>query len=493
MTQTPVETVVTAFTRRLEAQGLAVTRRDTHVSTVLLAGGSAWKFRKAVDFGFLDFSTPAARKKSCAREIALNARYAPGLYEGVETITSDDGLLAEDAVKMRRFDEAELLSARLAKGRLDEARTSALLAFAGALHMDAVAAPSQFGTPRQVRAQVEGALIGIDPTLHDGRLDAHLAACLERCHGALVLRHARSHIRDCHGDLHAANVVWLDGRWRAFDCIEFNDSLRYIDPASDLGFLLMDVEHLGQAALAHQLLDAWVTATGDMEALSVLPLYRVYRALVRAKVACLEAAAAAPEARMASRARARSLLALAERYLRPAVSPTLVITHGVSASGKSSNARRLVLDAGLLHLRADFERRRIAGLPLYARSASRPGTDLYSEAHNRATYDRLAHAAASALGAGQSVVVDATFLRHAQRLRFRALAAVCGATFRILDCQAPEAILRERLYRRSKDDRDPSEATQEVLSMQLAKREPLTTEEQGFLLPAGGDRRLRFE
>ena len=484
MTQDPVETVVAAFTRRLEAEGHTVLRRDTHISIVLLAGERAWKFRKPVDFGFLDFSSPAARHTSCVREVGLNARYAPGLYLGVETIHADNGGPVEDVVQMRRFDETDLLAAQLSEGELDDSRSAALLAFVGGLHASSPAAPAGYGTPREVREQVEGALIGIEPALHDGGLPARVAASLERSHGALVQRHAQGHIRDCHGDLHTANVVWRDGHWQAFDCIEFNDSLRFIDPASDLAFLLMDLEHRGHRTLAHRLLDAWITASGEVDALAVLPLYRAYRALVRAKVNCLEARTAPPSHLTAAHASARALLMLAERYLAPPSPPTLVITHGVSASGKSSRAQGLVLSAGMIHLRADFERRRIAGLPLHARSNSQPGAGLYSEAHNRATYDRLASAAVSALLAGQSVVVDATFLRRAQRQRFRALARVCGAAFQIMACDAPEAVLRERLRRRSAAARDPSEATEEVLMMQLASREPLSADEQTFLLTA---------
>ena len=473
-----VSAVVEAFAGHLAERGLAVLRRDTHISVILLAGDHAWKFRKPVDFGFLDFSTPAARQASCEREVALNARLAPGLYLGVEAIAGIEGAPAEPAVKMRRFDERELLSAQLDRGPLEAPRASALQTFVAELHREAAAAPPARGTSREVHEQAEAALLGIAPGLLDGGLQVRLAACLERTHGALVMRHAQGHIRDCHGDLHAANVVWRDGHWQAFDCIEFNDALRFIDPASDLAFLLMDLEHRGHALLAHRLLDAWLTATGDFDALAVLPLYRAYRALVRAKVWCLGVASAAPSQQLAAHREASALLALAERHLALPPQPTLVITHGVAASGKSSQARQLVETAGMVHLRADFERRRIAGLPLQARSNSAYGAGLYTGNHSRATYARLASAAVSALLAGQSVVVDATFLYRAQRQHFHHLARLCGAAFRIKACEAPEGVLRERLRHRAADGRDPSEATEDVVARQLAAREPLGPEER---------------
>ena len=477
MTDDIVEAVVGALERALAAQGLIVERRETHISLLLLAGDRAYKFRKAVDFGFLDFSTPERRHASCLQEVALNAPRAPGLYLGVVAFTDTSGTHTEHAVEMQRFAEWDLLSARLTREPLVEAEEQALMAFVATLHANPVPAPPAHATAAIVHEQVLGALSGIAPDVLPTALRDQLQDALEKAHGRFVQRHAQGLIAGCHGDLHTANVVWRDGTWQAFDGIDFNDALRCIDPASDIAFLLMDLEWRHHHALARQVLGAWLTATGDFTSLGVLDPYIAYRALVRAKVACLSAPRAAGFQRNAALATARSLIALATRHLQPRPRPTLTITHGVSASGKSRRASALARRDGVVHLRADLERRRLAGLALDARSNSETGTGLYTAAHTLATYDRLATCTVEALLAGFSVVVDATFLRRAQRVRFRQLAAACHACFEILDCDAPEATLRERLRARLAKGADPSEATEAVLDWQLANREPLDAAE----------------
>lgn len=477
--------LVEAFRARLIARGEGDRAEliETHISLVLLAGEFAYKFKKPVDFGFVDFSTLARRAHFCAREVALNARFAPRLYLGVETI--EEHGTREYAVRMRRFPRDATLAELVARGAVAPDR---LQAFARHLAVQHAAAPpvsveSPLGSASLARQQVEASLQApLADRLPPGFGDT-LRARLDVAMPLLQARHDHGHVRDCHGDLHCANVVEFEGELQAFDCIEFNDELRIIDTLSDAAFLLMDLDQRGACTLGHAFLNAYLEQADDYAGLALLPLYCAYRALVRAKVALLRAAQA-PDAAHSARDEAERHVALAARYLAPRGRAGLVLTHGVSGSGKSHYARRLAARAGFIHLRSDIERRRLAGLALDARSDSAPDSGLYTPAMSAATYARLLDLATHCLAAGYSVVVDATFLKAAERAPFIALAAAQGAPLHILACAAPAAELRRRVAERAAHGSDASEATLEVLERQLAQMSALTAQESALVFSA---------
>ncbi|MEQ8662327.1 MAG: AAA family ATPase [Gammaproteobacteria bacterium] len=442
-------------------------RIDTHISTVILAGEQAYKLKKPVDFGFVDFTTRARREYFCQREITLNRRFAPALYEGVETITTAHGEVLDHAVRMRRFDTRATLDHLVPAGAVDATDIACFAGDLARIHagLAAVPAGAACGSAATASAQM---LATLDAPLA-ARLDATLIGCVrERVAGArarLAARQADGHVRDCHGDLHLSNLVRHAGRLVAFDCIEFNDELRVIDTLADAAFLLMDLDHYRAHTLGHVFFNAYLEHSGDHDGLDLLPLYLAYRSLVRAKVALLGDAADAA-------ARADRHVALARRYLLPPGRPGLVVTHGVSGSGKSHAARKLAHGAGFVHLRSDIERRRLAGLALDAPSGSTPGGGLYSRAASAATYAHLLALARGALRAGFSVVVDAAFLARAQRAPFFALAHELGLPCHLLWCTAPPAELARRITARQAAGDDPSEATLEVLARQRESVEP---------------------
>ncbi len=481
--------VVDALARQFEAAGLATERFETHISIVLLAGDFAYKFKKAVDFGFLDFSTLARRAHFCTLELTLNSRHAPALYVDVLPVTegpilNGTGEPIEYALRMRRFATADRLDQVLLRGAL--ARDD-LTAIAGALadaHAHAAPAPasSVFGAPTLVRRQMlDGFAVLLDSLPDgDGFLGALDALCVSHV-AAVEDRLQRGHVRDCHGDLHLSNIVRFEGRWLPFDCIEFNDELRYIDTASDLAFLLMDLDVRGHDADANRLLNDYLTMSGDFGALSVLRLYCVYRSVVRAKVARLQQGAT-PVAESEPGRRLQAHAALAGRYLARAPSAALYITHGVSGSGKSWLAGRIAAARGFVHVRSDYERRRLAGLALHAESHSKVDGGLYATVSTDATYERLAQIATTILRAGHTALIDASFLRARHRSALEAVARECGAHFGIVDCDAPEEVLRERILARHQAGRDPSEATLEVLDYQLRTRDALSARERARAL-----------
>lgn len=471
---------------------------QTHISYVLLCGDYAYKIKKAVAPGFLDFSTLALRRHYCAEELRLNRRLAPDLYLALLSVGGppDSPRLAADvaenevievAVQMKRFAQDGLLDRQLVAGTLAPHRIDELAEALAAFHAaaDRAAADSAFGTPAAVWApmaqnfvQLRGELAGSE----DGKRIAALEAWSRRRYaelsGLLAQRRADGHVRECHGDLHLGNVAIVDERLCIFDCIEFDPRLRWIDVISEIAFVSMDLAERGRSDYAYRLLDRYLQATGDYAGVPLLAFYQVYRALVRAKVAALRAV------QQSGQGAGAAALAECAHYLEHAHSLTLarqrglVLLHGVSGSGKSRQARRLLAALGALRLRSDVERKRLHGLPALAGSASGVDAGAYTAAATRATYERLVELARVLLLAGYPVLIDAANLRRWQRDAFRALAQELAVPFAIVACTAPDALLQARIERRLAAGNDASEADQAVLAQQLRTQEPLTADEE---------------
>ena len=470
-------------------QGLICEKLETHISYVLLVGDNAYKFKKPLNLGFLDFSTLALRHDYCAREVALNRRYTPTLYRGVLALVRGPQGLSFDtpgdplnyAVWMQRFPDGERLDQLLDRGAVDTSTFAVLGHAIGEMHLHAPQAPTDrdYGSADLARTQM---VAGID-ALRDVApvasqvLDRYRNA-IAASSGLLVARQRDGFIRDCHGDLHLSNIVRLKDRLAPFDCLEFNDELRFIDTMSDFAFLKMDLELRKATEYSNTLLNAYLTACGDYGGLALLRVYCAYRSIVRAMVANLASRSLSKPARADALARSARHLQLTEDYLKPPPTPTLLITHGVSASGKSWRSRRIVAHYGYIHLRSDIKRRRLVGLIESAPSHSPLNAGMYDARQTEFTYLRLSMLAAVVLRAGYSVIVDATFLTARQRAAFRQLAHERNIPFGILACAAPEPVLRARIEARRAAATDPSEATQEVLARQLATCEPLNALEQ---------------
>lgn len=482
---------------------------ETHISWVLLDGEHAWKLKKPVRLGFLDFGSAEVREKFCHEELRLNRRLAPDLYLDVIAIRGSreqpriDGSdpPIDHAVRMRQFPSGALLSERLAAGRLDGADIDRLATRIAAFHEGAPAVGADagalegggsddgFGSAAHIEAATARVLDALAGEFDDRRVDRLRAWCEAegaRLRPAFERRRAEGKVRECHGDLHLANAVVLGDEVTAFDCIEFDPDLRWIDVQSEVAFLAMDLMAHARSDLAFRFLDAWLACSGDYEGVPVLRYYLVYRALVRAMVAAIRAgqraAGDAPttapaDAPAAAPAGAPDYLALADRlaHLRD---PRLLITHGLSGSGKSHLAARLLEQAGALRLRSDVERKRLFGLRPLASSGSGPGAGIYRPEDSRRTYARLLALATIALDAGWPVIVDATFLRAAERDAFREAARARGLPFAILHCRADADLLRERVRAREQGGSDPSEAGLAVLERQLANQEPLRADER---------------
>jgi aminoglycoside phosphotransferase family enzyme/predicted kinase len=473
----------------------AVRLVETHISFVLLTGQYAYKLKKPLALGFLDFSTLAARRFYCTEELRLNGRLAPRLYLDVVAITGEPdrprlggtGPVLDYAVRMVEFPQSALLDAMLARGALSSELVDALAGAVARFHaaIDRAPAASPFGDPAHVHAPMRQNFEQLAPLIDDAAdratLDA-LRAWSERERGrlepAFAARRDGGFVRECHGDLHVGNIALIDGELQIFDGIEFNANLRWIDVISEIAFLTMDLRERGQPALAARLLDAYLQATGDYAGLRVLRYYLVYRALVRAKVARLRAGqepADDPD-RAAELAVCRDYLGVATRLAAPRP-VALVVTHGVPGAGKTFRTQQLLEALDALRVRSDVERRRMFGTAgALGGIAPRTG-DAYGEAATQQVYARLEQLAHSVLDAGYPVIVDATFPLRRQRDAFRRLAEARGIPFCLIDCEAPADRLRERVAARARTGHDASEATVAVVDRQLREREPPAADE----------------
>lgn len=465
---------------------------QTHISWVLLAGEFAYKIKKPVCLTFLDFSTLALRHRCCLAELELNSRFAPDIYLGVVGIGSGQAGWVMDshcepieyAVKMRRFDEACRLDHVCQRDALTPEHLSDLALSLSALYARAPLADpaSGFGGLADITRQAldnfgDAMRLLREPAWQDRlqRVREWTLAELQVLAPVIAERQRSGHVRECHGDLHMANMVLINGQVQVFDCIEFAEDLRWIDIASDVAFLYVDLLAGERSGLANWWLSEVLCASDDHAAMALLPFYTVYRAMVRLKVACIQSTQTG-----VIQPQVATYLSLAERLMTPAPAQ-LLITHGLSGSGKTvaSGAWLLQSAQGMrVRLRADIERKRLFGLDALANSQSAPGQGIYSAQASQKTYAHLRALASAAIHAGCSVVVDASFLRRADRDAFADLAACTGAHFQILPAEARISELRARIRARLASGHDASEANLTVLEQQLKAIEPLTRQER---------------
>jgi aminoglycoside phosphotransferase family enzyme/predicted kinase len=465
---------------------------ETHISWVLLTGGDAYKIKKAVNLGFLDFSTLEQRRFYCSEELRLNRRLAPALYLGVVTIGGSPEQpvpggepAIEYAVHMRRFAQASLMDRMLARGLVLAPHIDRLAAIIADFH--STLPPAAADSPWCATASIQTAVLQnfeILPQLLSAPDDLALldkvraASTIEfdACEPLFKRRASAGHVRECHGDLHLGNIVVLDDVPTPFDCIEFSPALRWIDVISEISFTVMDLLRRGQPHLAWRLLNAYLEITGDYQGCGVLRFYLAYRAMVRAKIAAIRAGQRGTRMKQELKS-CRGYLRLAHACLARR-RPALIITHGLPGCGKTTLAQLALERLGALRIRSDVERKRLFGLTALADSRAQTDADIYSEDATRRTYARLQELARSLIAAGFPVIVDAAFVLHAEREGFRALAQEMNAPFVIAAVQTDPALLAERLAQRSRRRNDASEADLAVMRKVQVVQQPLQDQER---------------
>ena len=462
---------------------------ETHISWVILTGDFAYKIKKPVNFGFVDFTTVEKRHHFCDEELRLNRRQTRDLYLAVKPIYSSGGQPSfvgsgapiDYAVQMRQFSQADLLPGVLARGDLHGDHLDRLAIDLARFQLAAPAAPadSEFGSGPVIRRAMDANLASLDnaPTVKQSvdALRDWSAQEFLRCKPDFARRRAAGMVREGHGDLHLGNMILRHGEIEVFDCIEFNPEFRWIDVISDVAFLVMDLIDRGASASGWRFLNAWLAETGDYSGLTVWAWYFTYRALVRAKVAVLRQRQAdvTPSEAMHLDRQTAEYVDLAHRTaFRPL--PVLFVTHGLSGSGKSYWARRIASACGAVWIRSDVERKRLFSAPSSGRE---PAPDLYARETTVRTYHHLRDLASQVLASGWPVLIDATCLARWQRELFRDLSRSLGIDALLLAFAADEATLRERIRARQETGHDPSDATEAILAHQLANLEPLSADE----------------
>jgi aminoglycoside phosphotransferase family enzyme/predicted kinase len=461
---------------------------ETHISWVILTGEYAYKIKKPINLGFLDFSTLEKRLFCCNEELRLNRRMAAAIYLEVVPISGSrempllqgTGDAIEYAVRMVQFPQQAQLDNMLANGELGKSHMDAIAQLVAEFHQstDVAADDSDYGDPERVYQPVAENFAQIRQHLHTNNYDDQLAE-LERWGKAEFnslrpLLEQRKHdgfIRECHGDMHLRNLVWYNGQPLAFDCLEFNPALRWIDTLSEVAFLVMDLQDRNQPQLAQRFLNSYLERFGDYQGMRVFNFYLAYRALVRAKVDAIRAGqqSITDAQRRQAEEEFHAYLNLALSYTRRST-PKLIITRGMSASGKSTLTQPLLELMGAIRLRSDVERKRLFGIDPGMESTAEIDKGIYTVEAGVKTYEKLRLLAQALLEAGITVIVDAAFLKYEQRQLFRELAHQQQVSFIIAEFTASADTLRRRIKARTDD---VSDADLSVLEHQLATAEPV--------------------
>ena len=459
---------------------------QTHVSYIFVTDNFVYKIKKPVDFGFLNFTTIDRRRFYCNEEVRLNRRLCPQIYLGVVELRESpeggtfcgEGRVIDYAVKMIRLPEERMLDRMLTEEKVTAADIRKLARTVADFHLHAECRGrlAEYGSVTSIRRnwdenfQQVGDLAGIPLAKRDLDVIGKWAeAFLTDNEGIFTERAERGFIRECDGDIHLENVCLTD-RICIFDCIEFNDRFRYIDTAADIAFLLMDLDYHDKRIFSDIFLDEYTAATGDRECPRVLDFYKVYRAVVRGKVESLKLLDPhIPEAeKIRAGDKAVRYFRLARGYVaRQGFRPSLIITCGLTGSGKSATAAALAGALGTETASADVVRKDLAKSPRTKRRLDAYGTGIYTPAFDEATYREMLSRAERALNAGRSIVVDATFRRKRDRIRFSNLAARYAAPFYIIHTSCPDNLVKLRLDERNRNPEEISDGRWELFHRQM--------------------------
>ncbi len=465
---------------------------QTHVSWIFLADDTAYKVKKPVDFGFLNFSTIDRRRFYCHEEVRLNSRLCPDIYLGVVEVRETpsgaaffgDGPVIDYAVKMRRLPAERMLDRLVEHGEVTTADMRAVARVIAAFHHAAATSPaiSKYGQRERIMANWQENFAQI-ATNTQTPLSSHelevirewVSSVIEGRAEIFERRIAGGFIRECDGDIHLENICLTDGRIYIFDCIEFNERFRYCDTAADVAFLLMDLDYRRRHDLAEAVLDEYLTVSGDAGLCDVIDFYKLYRAFVRGKVESLRQSDTGIEQkeRECAGVRAAGYFRLARGYLeRQRLKTTLFITCGLTGSGKSTLAAQLSFELGIATYNSDRVRKQMASLPPDTAMRIPFETGLYSAAASEATYTELLRLAEEELVAGRSVIIDACFISRELRRPFSQLAARLGVPCVVLQCSCPDPEQRRRLVERETAGESVSDGRLEILELQRNNFQP---------------------
>lgn len=481
---------------------------ETHISWVVLTGDYAYKIKKNINLGFLDFSSLKNRQYYCEEELRLNQRLAEDIYLQVLPISinknrfqlNDKGDVVEYVLKMKQFSSSGELDNLLDTGQLKNSHIDSFAKLISGFHrlVERSTKDDHYGLANYIYKPINenfeqirkfSSQTQLSETL--SKLEVWSQSNFKHLQLIFKQRKEQGYVRECHGDMHLHNMTWFNNKPVLFDCIEFNPDLRWIDVISDIAFFLMDLQKKNRLNFSQRFLDKYLQITGDYTGLRLLVFYLVYRALVRAKVEAITAA----QADISRKHKSAAESSLCD-YVKLAVTYTqvntrrLIITHGFSASGKSTVSQQLLENSKLIRIRSDVERKRIFNYLNKNDSMSDVGTDIYSLNATQKTYEKLLALSSQILDSGFSVLVDAAFLKYEQRCKFQNLAQEKNINYVILDVTASDDVLRQRIQNRK---HDISDADLNVLEDQLKSSEIFRNQELTHVITVDTEKYLNIE
>jgi aminoglycoside phosphotransferase family enzyme/predicted kinase len=445
---------------------------ETHAGVVTLIGDRAYKVKKPVDLGFCDFTSLAERERFCRREVELNRRLAPDAYLGVAELNLPDGHSTEPVIVMRRMPASSRLSGLAQQRRVESSDIHLIVRQLADFHDRCDRGPQidAEATASAVQARWAGNFAELR-TITDSPLSPQLVSSIEdaatrytRGRAALFAsRIAAGHIVDGHGDLLADDIFLLPEGPQILDCLEFDDRLRHLDRIDDIAFLTMDLERLGTTELAWSLLHEYRRLTGDDAPPSLVHHYQAYRALVRAKVACLRA----KQGKEAALETAQQLGQLCLHHLAEGT-VRIVLVGGLPGSGKTTLAHAIAVDLDADVISTDRVRKELAGLRPDTPAPAEFGAGLYEPALIQRTNTEVMDRAAALASQGRSVVLDGSWTSHTIREQAFEVAERTSSVVVPLRCVAPAGIAAARIARR----RGPSDATAEIAEAMRQHADP---------------------
>lgn len=463
---------------------------ETHISWVLLEDDFAYKLKKPVNFGFLDFTTLELRHEACLTEVRLNSRLTHAVYLGVKPITRNgnghhaidgDGLVVDYCVHMRRLNESDRLDLRLEAGSVGPDLIRQLARHLARFHEHSAPRPEidHFGDVAVVRQNVEENFTQTKDYITEfmraedaAQLRTAQLSFLERRANLFSGRVRDGRVRDGHGDLRLEHVYCTGGTFEVLDCIEFNDRFRYADVACDIAFTTMELRQFGKPELAETLLAEYAAEANDFSLYSLVDFYESYRAVVRAKVNAFVArdSQAAEGARASARKRASQLFAQASSAVTPRPPSLVIAIGGLIAAGKSHASARL---SALLHcpvVASDRIRKHLLEVDRFTDVGSGNFTGAYSDATTQRTYSAVRQCARDVVESGRPVVIDASFRSRQERASLVQWCSQLGSRLLFVECVAPHEVLRARLRERAASP-SVSDGREQLLDSFLAKYE----------------------
>lgn len=485
-----------------------ITTIETHISIVFLTGEFAYKLKKPVNFGFLDFSSIEKRKHFCQLEVSLNRRTAPHLYLDVLPVYQYNGQLTlnkrsaldpqaqnpvDYLIKMQQFDPNKVLGRYLIDQHLNQTQVNLLITNLTQLHDQAQVADSKtiYGTPQSVLQPMLDNFAPLMQSFTHPEARYRLQQLIDwtkfthkQLHEQLIARKQNGYIRACHGDLHLDNITLINEQPMLFDGIEFNEQFRWIDTLSDLAFFAIDCDYRQQIALRRQVINGYFNHTGDYASMTLFNFYQVYRAMVRAKITLLrhhQLPATHPD-HAESWQRCLDYFTQAQNYAYGNHQPQIVLMQGVSGSGKSYYAKQMLNHMDAIILSSDIERKRLFNFAPNQRPTEIQRNALYSPSMSAKTYETLLQQSRQLLQSGYSVIVDATFLKQTHRLPFQQLANQLKCGYKVASIQFNYDLVQQNLQQREQDFANPSDATLDIMHLQTKQLEPILANEPHLII-----------